>query len=121
MDYITIANEISKRSDDPKTKVGAVLVKNNSIIGTGFNYKLNIDFDWNDKHKYMIHAELAAIANANCSCKGADIYITLSPCNECIKLLIAHGIKTIYYKDEYHDFAFTKQLAECSGIKIIKI
>ena len=126
--FIEIAKVISKRSKDPHTKVGAVLVKNNCIIGTGYNgdpRNFKYKFNWNtpEKYKYVIHAEMNAVANAcynGCEIKDSSIYLTLSPCNECIKLLVQFGIKNIYYLEEYKDFELTKEIAFHSGISLIK-
>jgi deoxycytidylate deaminase len=56
-----------------------------------------------------------AIANANMqgiSCKDADIYITLSPCAECMKLLVQHQIKNVFYLEKYRDMVTTNIIAE---------
>ncbi len=127
--YMEIAKVISKRSKDPRTKVGAVLVKNGRIIGVGYNGEprdFTYEFNWNteEKYDYVIHAELNAIANAcsiGANVNGADIYLTLSPCHECIKLLIQHQISNVYYLKEYKDFELTKKIAENSKINLIKI
>lgn len=126
--FMEIARVISKRSKDPHTKVGAVLVKNNCIIGTGYNgdpRNFTYKFDWTtkEKYKYVIHAEMNAVANAcynGCEIKGSSIFLTLSPCNECIKLLVQFGIKNVYYLEEYRDFELTEQIAKNSGIRLIK-
>lgn len=126
--YMKIAEIVSQRSKDPHTKVGAVITKDNHILGIGYNAEpkgFTYNFDWNssEKYNYVIHAELNAIANATYfgnSLQGATIYLTLSPCHECMKLLIQHEIDTIYYKDEYKDFELTKKMANHSKIKLIK-
>lgn len=126
--YMSIAKLIAKRSKDPKTQVGAVIVKDNRILGVGYNAEprgCTHDFDWgsDEKHLYVIHAELNAIANSTYfgnSLSGASIYLTLSPCHDCIKLLIQHGIKTVYYLKEYKDFELTKKISEGCDIKLIK-
>lgn len=127
--FIEIAKVISKRSKDPHTKVGAVLVKNNCIIGTGYNgdpRNFRYEFDWNtpEKYDYVVHAEMNALANAcynGCEVKDSEIYVTLSPCNHCILQLIQFGVKRVYYLKEYKDFELTKRIAENSDIKLIKI
>ena len=127
--FINVAKVFSKRSKDPHTKVGAVLVKNNCIIGTGYNgdpRNFKYKFNWNspEKYDYVIHAEMNALANASyngCQIKDSEIYVTLSPCNKCILQLIQFGVKKIYYIKEYKDFALTKKIAENSDIELIKI
>ena len=126
--YMKIAEIVSQRSKDPHTKVGAVITKDNHILGIGYNAEpkgFTYNFDWtsSEKYNYVIHAELNAIANATYfgnSLQGATIYLTLSPCHECMKLLIQHEIDTIYYKEEYKDFELTKKMANHSKIKLIK-
>ena len=128
--FVEIAKVVAQRSADPHTQVGAVLVKNNCVIGVGYNGEpkgFHFDFDWNspEKYPYVIHAEMNAISNANrngVDCNGADIYLTLSPCHDCIKLLIQHGIKNVYYLKEYKDINLTKKIVEnTDGIRLIKL
>ena len=128
--FVEIAKVVAQRSADPHTQVGAVLVKNNCVIGVGYNGEpkgFHFDFDWNspEKYPYVIHAEMNAISNANrngVDCNGADIYLTLSPCHDCIKLLIQHGIKNVYYLKEYKDIELTKKIVEnTDSIRLIKL
>ena len=128
--FVEIAKVVAQRSADPHTQVGAVLVKNNCVIGVGYNGEpkgFHFDFDWNspEKYPYVIHAEMNAISNANrngVDCNGADIYLTLSPCHDCIKLLIQHGIKNVYYLKEYKDIDLTKKIVEnADGIQLTKL
>ena len=128
--FVEIAKVVAQRSADPHTQVGAVLVKNNCVIGVGYNDEpkgFHFDFDWNspEKYPYVIHAEMNAISNANrngVDCNGADIYLTLSPCHDCIKLLIQHGIKNVYYLKEYKDIDLTKKIVEnTDSIRLIKL
>lgn len=127
--FINVAKVISERSKDPRTKVGAVLVKNNCIIGTGYNgdpRNFKYKFNWNtsEKYNYVIHAEMNALANAcynGCQVKDSEIYVTLSPCNHCILQLIQFGVKRIYYLKEYKDFELTKKIADNSDIELIKM
>lgn len=128
--FIEIAKVVAQRSADPHTQVGAVLVKDNCVIGVGYNGEpkgFHYDFDWNtpDKYPYVIHAEMNCVSNANrhgVDCNGADIYLTLSPCHDCIKLLIQHGIKHVYYLKEYRDIELTKQIVEnTDSIELIKL
>lgn len=126
--YFEIAKVISKRSKDPHTKVGAVLVKDGCVIGLGYNGEprnFNHEFDWNSSEKYdfVIHAELNAIANAcavGANVNGASLYITLSPCHDCMKLIIQHRIKEVFYLEEYRDIELSKMMAEAANVKLIK-
>lgn len=112
--FMGVAELAAKRSKDPKTRVGAVLVRNNRIISTGYNgmpYTKKLDNDqvysWSkneeaklNKHSYVVHAELNAILNARQSVEGCTLYCTLLPCNECAKAIVQSGIKSVYYLDQ---------------------
>jgi len=115
--FINIAKEIANASKCVSKQVGAVIVKDNRILSTGYNgtpagYTNCIDhWDGNytaDHHEwsktYEIHAEMNAIiwaAREGISIKDATIYVTLEPCSECSKNLIASGIKRIVYETAY--------------------
>lgn len=139
-EFIKQAKNASRQSKDPTTKVGAVVVSSeNNVLGTGWNghpklsptdLRNNDDvFPWNkrgpdNKHLYVCHAELNAIAHSTGSLKGATIYVTLNPCNECAKLIVQVGIKRVVYAEE-KDFKGTLRAAmkifnEC-GVEIHQI
>lgn len=126
--YMEIAEVVAKRSKDPHTKVGAVIVKDFHILGIGYNAEpkgFSYNFDWysSEKYDYVIHAELNAIANSTFfgnSISGATIYLTLSPCKECMKLIAQYGINTVYYKEEYKDFEESKRFAKYTNINLIQ-
>ena len=127
--FMEIAKVVSKRSKDPHTQVGAVIVKDNHILGIGYNAEpknFNYEFDWNtsEKYDYVIHAEMNAISNATtfvADIRGSDIYVTLSPCPECMKLLIQYEIKNVYYLRKYKkSFEKTKFMAEHSNVNLIQ-
>lgn len=129
--FIDVAKVVSKRSKDPHTKVGCVLVKNNCIVATGYNgdpRQFRYEFNWNteEKYNYVVHAEMNTIANAvyngaGNNIKDGEVYLTLSPCSKCILLLIQFGIKKVYYLKEYKDFELTKKIADNANIQLIKI
>lgn len=107
MDLALITASMSKSQ---RLKVGAVIVKNNTIISSGYNglpskYEPDILEDDNGNTKAeVIHAELNAIlhcAKNGTSCNGATLYVTHSPCKSCAALIIQSGIKQIYYLNEY--------------------
>ncbi len=113
--FMGIALLSSKRSKDPHTSVGACIVgEDNKILSMGYNGMprgcSDAEYPWeregdelDTKYIYVCHAELNAILNyAGTSLKGAKIYTTLFPCNECTKALIQVGIKeVIYIEDKY--------------------
>ncbi|MDD2698146.1 MAG: dCMP deaminase family protein [Arcobacteraceae bacterium] len=115
--FINIAKEIGSASKCVSKQVGAVIVKDGRILSTGYNGTpagfQNCCEYWNgeytkDHHEwsktYEIHAEMNAIiwaARKGISIEGASIYVTLEPCSECSKNLIASGIKRIIYEKAY--------------------
>lgn len=127
--FMEIAKIVAQRSKDPRTKVGAVITKDKHIISIGYNgepraYTRSFDWHTDEKYKYVIHAELNAIANANYNSNnivGSNIYLTLSPCKECIKLLIQFGVAKVYYLDTYKDFEEVKEIASGTNIELIKM
>ena len=117
--FMYMAYLAALRSKDPHTQVGAVLVNNdNKIMSIGYNGAPR-DFDdnkvpWNrdpslpyiqQKYPYMCHAEMNAIVNYGGSIKdikGATVYVTLFPCDDCAKLLAQTGVKKVIYLYDYH-------------------
>ncbi|MBP3392350.1 MAG: dCMP deaminase family protein [Clostridia bacterium] len=115
--FMGIALLSSQRSKDPSTGVGACIVDaNNRILSLGYNGMpfgcSDDEYPWDregepleTKYIYVCHAELNAILNYNGGpLKGARIYTTLFPCNECTKSIIQKGIsEVIYLSDKYAD------------------
>lgn len=126
--YLDVARTIAKRSKDPRTQVGAVLVKDKSIFAVGYNAEprnSTLAFDWfsEEKYTYVIHAEMNALANAarlSVSCEGADIYVTHAPCPNCLNALIQNGVKRVFYNKPHTDFEISKKIAEHSDIELIQ-
>ena len=109
--YISMAEEWAQLSCAERKKVGAILVRDNQIISDGFNGTPKgfdnacEDLDGKTK-KEVLHAEsnaLMKIAQSNQSSKGATLYITLSPCFECAKLIHQAGISRVVFKERYSD------------------
>lgn len=108
--FIALATTVATRSEDPKTKVGAVLVSDKRIVSSGYNGSpAGYEFtDWNTerKHDTVLHAELNCIVYAGRALtKGATLYVTHSPCSDCAKVIAAAGIDKVVYKDVYKDGA----------------
>jgi len=126
--YLRIAREWGKLSHCERKKVGAVIVKDRMIISDGFNgtptgFENPCEDEDGYTKWYVLHAEANAIskvASSTQSCKGATLYITLSPCKECSKLIHQAGIKRIVYQDGYKDNAGLLFL-EKAGVEIEKI
>jgi dCMP deaminase len=108
--YMNIAMLTATLSYSKKRKVGAVIVKDRNIISYGFNGTItglpNITERFNEETEkletlpWTIHAEMNAVLKAGAECKDADMYVTVFPCNECMKLVAQAGIKTIFYYEE---------------------
>lgn len=109
--FLNVAKEFSEMSYAKRKKVGAVIVKDNSIISDGYNgtpagYSNQCEDDEGLTHWYVLHAEANAIlklSTSTQSCKDSTLYITLSPCKECSKLIIQSGIKKVIYREKYRD------------------
>lgn len=131
--FMGVALLSSMRSKDPNTQVGACIVNfEKRIVGIGYNgFPVGCDddaFPWNNagefldtKYPYVVHAEPNAILNAISSLANCTMYVTLFPCNECVKLLIQSGIREIVYlSDKYQntqtDIAAKKMLDAASVI-----
>ena len=109
--YLRIASEWGKLSYCKRKQVGAIIVKDKMIISDGYNgtpsgFENCCEDEENLTKWYVLHAEANAIlkvARSTQSCEGATLYITLSPCKECSKLIHQSGIKRVVYLDEYKD------------------
>ena len=107
--YLKMAGIWAKNSYCVRRQVGALIVKDRSIISDGYNGTPsgfeNICEDENGITKpYVLHAEANAIskvAQSGNSSKDATLYVTASPCMECAKLIIQSGIKRVVYRDSY--------------------
>ena len=125
--YMNIALEISVMSYANRLKVGAILVKNNSIISYGYNgmpsgFDNICEID-NVTKPEVLHAEsncVMKVCKSTQSSEDAVLYVTHSPCFECAKLIIQAGIKNVYYRNVYRDINGIK-LLEKANIKVFKI
>ena len=106
-----MALEWSKLSYCKRRKVGALIVKDRMIISDGYNgtptgFENVCEDDDNYTKWYVLHAEANAIlkvAASTQSTKGATLYVTLSPCTECSKLIFQSGIIRVVYHEQYKD------------------
>ena len=105
--------EWGKLSHCKRKQVGALIVKDRMIISDGFNgtptgFENHCEDEDNYTKWYVLHAEANAIlkvASSTQSCKGSTLYLTLSPCRECSKLIHQAGIIRLVYLKEYKDRA----------------
>lgn len=126
--YLKMAIEWSKLSYCERKKVGALIVKDRMIISDGYNGTPsgfeNCCEDENGKTQwFVLHAEANAIlklAGSAQSARDATLYLTLSPCKECSKLILQAGIKKLVYIDHYSDSDGIEFLKN-HGIKILRI
>ena len=107
--YLRMAMLWAENSYCERRKVGAIVVKDKTIISDGYNGTPsgfeNVCEDENNLTKpYVLHAEANAItklARSNNNSEGATLYVTASPCIECAKLIIQAGIKRVVYAEKY--------------------
>ena len=126
--YIKMALEWAKLSYCKRRQVGALIVKNKMIISDGYNgtptgFENICEDDENYTKWYVLHAEANAIMKVSASTQsseGATLYITLSPCRECSKLIFQSGIKRVVYHKEYKDISGLEFLKK-GGIEICHI
>lgn len=138
--FMQIAEVVKTRSTCMRRQVGAVIVKDNHIVTTGYNgapsglkhctdvnscerERLNIPSGERHELCRALHAEQNAIICASklgVSVEGATIYITLQPCVICAKMLINAGIKRIVYKGNYPD-KLSKLMLEEAGIELVPV
>ncbi|WP_430428366.1 deoxycytidylate deaminase [Maribacter litoralis] len=123
--YLRMAKEWGKLSSCIRKQVGAIIVKDRMIISDGYNgtptgFENYCEDEDGYTKWYVLHAEANAIlkvASSTQSCQGATLYITLSPCRECSKLIHQSGIKRVVYQVGYKDDSGLKFL-EKAGVEI---
>ena len=109
--YLKMARTWGELSHCHRKKVGALIVKDRMIISDGYNgtpsgFENPCEDEENYTKWYVLHAEANAIlkvAASTQSCAGATLYLTLSPCRECSKLIHQAGIKRVVYSKKYKD------------------
>lgn len=123
MRHVYLAASMSK---DPRTKIGAVLVKDGVIISEGFNglprgvrdYKTRLD-DRELKYKFVVHGEHNAILNCarnGVSTLGSTLYTQGVPCNECAKAIVQAGIKRVIIHNRWPDMGSSEKWVEAAKI-----
>ncbi len=123
--YMRMALEWSKLSFCKRKKVGALIVKERMIISDGYNgtptgFENDCEDDEDRTKWYVLHAEANAIlkvASSTQSCRDSTLYITLSPCKECCKLIHQSGIKRVVYNKAYKDTSGLEFL-EKAGVEL---
>ena len=109
--YLKMASEWAKLSYCERKQVGALIVKNRMIISDGYNgtpsgFENVCETNLGATKWYVLHAEANAIlkvARSTQSTEGATLYLTLSPCKDCSKLIYQSGIKRVVFSNKYKD------------------
>ncbi|MFM2228605.1 MAG: hypothetical protein RL664_1948 [Bacteroidota bacterium] len=125
--YLRMAKEWAKLSHCTRKQVGALLVKNGVIISDGYNgtpsgFPNTCENEIGETHWYVLHAEANAIlkvAKSTNNAHGSTLYITLSPCKDCCKLILQSGITRMVYLDAYKDTTAIDFLKN-SGIEVVQ-
>jgi dCMP deaminase len=138
--FLNITRQVAERSTCTRAKVGAVIVRERSILASGYNgapsglphctevgclvYQSQTpDGELEENCYRTIHAEINAIAQAaknGVSIRDADIYVTHTPCIHCLKVLINTGIKRIFYDREYK-LESVRELLGTADVQLHKI
>ena len=126
--YLRMAREWAKLSYCQRKQVGAIIVKDRMIISDGYNgtptgFENFCEDDDGYTKWYVLHAEANAIlkvAASTQSSKGATLYITLSPCQNCSKLIHQAGIIRVVYSKAYKDLSGVKFLKQ-AGIEVTHV
>jgi len=112
--FMKIAEQIATRSTCDRKHIGALIVRDKTILSSGYNGSLrgaphcdDVGHDMDNGHCVRtVHAEANAVAQAaknGVRIDEAEMYVTASPCLTCFKLIANCGIQTIYYKEFYRD------------------
>ena len=126
--YLRIAAEWSKLSYCKRKQVGAIIVRDRMIISDGYNgtpsgFENNCEDEEGLTQWFVLHAEANAIskvARSTQTCENATLYITLSPCKECSKLIHQSGIKRVVFQHGYRDTTGLDFLVK-AGITVTQI
>lgn len=138
--YMEFAKLAASKSKDATTKVGSCLVKDKKVLSIGYNGAPRNFPDFmipkvsdssaplkEQKNSYMVHSEINAILNYGGSLndlRGAVLYVTVSPCHECAKVIAQVGISKVVYLNEYHrteTWEMSKYMLELCGVEYSKL
>lgn len=106
--YMENAESWAAQSGCPRKKVGCVILLESGVLATGFNgHASGGPNEWEDSgtsNPEVVHAELNALGKCleeGLSAKGATVFVTLSPCLDCAKLLVRSKVARVVYKEQY--------------------
>ncbi|CAI2348502.1 unnamed protein product [Caenorhabditis sp. 36 PRJEB53466] len=126
----TSGNVEGTKSINPNTQVGCVIVdKDDSIVSVGYNgFPIGVDddvFRWDkedpedNKHLYVVHAEMNAILNKRCATlHDCTVYVTLFPCNRCAQVLIQSRVKKVYFLEDRDELVFRASKKMLDHVKL---
>ena len=120
--HMSVAEVYANLSTAKRLQVGCVIVKDNTIIGIGYNGMPsgwdNVCEDENNKTRpEVLHAETNAIAKVSRSTnssEGAYLFVTHAPCIDCAKIIHQAGIKEVFYRNNYRSEDGIKFLSRCN-------
>lgn len=131
--YMELAEKLALRSHCVKAQVGAVLTKDTRIVSLGYNGPPagthNCDQEWPEHGcardskgscSLALHAEQNAILYAvknNTTIDGSTLYVTLSPCIACARVIFTMGIKKVYFKNSYAEY---KKIPVDEGVEFLR-
>ena len=126
--YLRMAQTWAELSHCERKKVGALIVRDGRIISDGYNgtpagFPNCCEDQQGNTEWYVLHAEANAIlkvARSTNDCSGATLFITLSPCKDCSKLVLQAGIKRVVYMMEYKDTTGVDFLRS-AGVEVVHI
>lgn len=127
MSYLNMAKVWAENSVAVRKKVGALIVKDGSIISDGYNgmpsgFDNTCEDECGETRWEVLHAEANAItklAKSTQSSEGATLYITFSPCKQCSKLILQSGITRVVFIDEHSDKSGLELMAR-AGVEICR-
>jgi dCMP deaminase len=124
--FFGLMHAVARKSKDPNTKVGAVLVNaEKTVIGVGYNGFPSGFLDSKErwerpkKYDYVVHAEVNAVLRSTQRVKGASLYVPCWPCKDCAKIIAAAEIKEVHIKSSHYDNEISREIfAEC-GVAVV--
>jgi dCMP deaminase len=129
--FMTMARHVASRATCDRKHVGAVIVRDRTVLSTGYNGSIR-GFDHCDDVGHLmenghcvgtVHAEANAIIQAaknGVAIDGAELYTTASPCWSCFKLLANAGLRRVYYGEFYRDER-SLEVARKLGIELVDL
>jgi dCMP deaminase len=129
--FMNLAVQAATRSTCPRKHVGAIIVRDKTVLSTGYNGSIRgaphcteVGCLMENSHCIRtVHAEANALVQAAChgiSLKDAQIYVTASPCFNCFKLIVNAGIRSVYFGEFYRDEQVLR-FAEDLGIEMVHL